>query len=100
MSYTLIKFPADFGSLSGEDLRRSVQLVRDAGMGIAALNESLTKAAEQMRQFSASVGDFAMQAYLEHHDRLPGSERNARLQKKRQTRIAEWFSRWVESNQS
>ena len=52
--------------------------------------------ADLARQYIDLTSASACQAYLHHHRRLPGSDRTARLRKKRQTRVwAWWFARIV-----
>jgi hypothetical protein len=44
------------------------------------------------------IYDCAEYAYLQHHRRLPGSERTARLRKKRRTEVLRWYSRHLEKH--
>lgn len=61
--------------------------------GIRALANAVDEAAAGFKSFNDVCLTAAEKHYLQAHARLPGSDRNARLRKKRKTVIARWFSK-------
>lgn len=59
--------------------------------GISRMNAIFEEVARQCRTFVGSIYGVASRAYLNHHARLPGSERTSRLRKKRRTRVLRWY---------
>lgn len=56
------------------------------------LVRAVQRATRGMLEFQYCV---AKRLYLQHHDRLPGSERTARLRKKRRTKVLKWHNNWM-----
>lgn len=61
----------------------------------AAFDKPFESASEALRVFAESWVGLAEHCYLQHHRRLPGSLRNRRLRKKRQTKVLAWFERYL-----
>lgn len=59
--------------------------------GVSAMHTVFEAVVGQLGLFVGSIYGVASQAYLNHHARLPGSERTSRLRKKRRTRVLSWY---------
>jgi hypothetical protein len=61
------------------------------------VERAVKRLATILNRTAVLMADFAIRAadalYLQHHDRLPGSNRTRRLKKKRRTKVIEWFER-------
>jgi hypothetical protein len=79
-----------------DDFRRlNAEIVHAAGR---ALSDLWRAAALLIDEFARALASLAERAYLQHHRRLPGSTRTARLRKKRRTKVLEWFAAWLAAN--
>ena len=69
---------------------------------VQAAGPAFARVATVMREAASAMGKFgdvwyrtAERAYLQHHTRLPGGKRTARLRKKRRTQVLMWFSEFI-----
>jgi hypothetical protein len=94
----------DFGGKVGVSLVALAEAIELACVGVRSSVERLAvvirhataRVATGLRLFvEASYLDMAAKAYLRTHRRLPGSERTARLRKKRRVMLLRWFLRYV-----
>ena len=58
---------------------------------VSSISEAFLPLVEAFHQIGDSITEVALDAYLARHDRLPGSNRTARLRKKRNSRVMQWF---------
>lgn len=79
-----------------EAIDRVCSGVRSSGERLAVVMRHATaRVATGLRLFVEAYLDLAAKAYLRTHRRLPGSERTARLRKKRRVMLLRWFLRYV-----
>lgn len=86
-----------------EELESVLRAGRDFRQGLDQLVSAITLAFTPIMQqakrgldaFGVAYYDLAERMYLEHHRRLPGSLRTARLKKKRKTKVSEWFEGYL-----
>ena len=79
-----------------KNLHDSAELIKKSGIEISiALAPAVKKASEAMMRFGNAWHSIAEREYLKYHDRLPGGTSNARLIKKRKTKVMAWF--WKKS---
>jgi len=90
---------SDFSTIKYDFLQLRVADVRAFGEGIARLRDAAEKAAKAVQDFGSTYYSVAERVYLTQHPRLPGSDRNPRMQKKRLTKVADWYARWLQSSQ-
>lgn len=95
---------SEFGWKVGLSLVALAEAIEAACVGVRAgcerLKDVMRDASESamagLRLFAEAYVDLAAKAYLRTHRRLPGSERTARLRKKRRVVLLRWFLRYVE----
>lgn len=73
--------------------------VRKAAIAFGeAMRPAVESAAKALRQFGLAYYQVAQHAYRKEFGRLPGSERTARLRKKRLKVVCDWFSDYLAVN--
>lgn len=83
----------DFGPIVSEP-RGLVHV--DSARNVAERSEAYREAtAVTLARFIDSIYRMAEREYRRHHRRLPGSERTARLRKKRRKRVLDWFADYL-----
>lgn len=60
------------------------------------LQRAAVQASKVIVAFNETMFDCARVAYKMHHTRLPGSNRTARLRKKRRTKVINWYRKELE----
>lgn len=84
--------------VSGFSARNSEQ-IRNAAIAFGtAMRPAVEAAAKAMRQFGLAYYQVAQHTYKQEFGRLPGSERTARLRKKRKKMVYDWFSDYLAAN--
>lgn len=69
------------------------QMVAVACSAVKELGAAFQRSANQL---AANWREFSERCYLQHHSRLPGSDKTARLRKKRRDIVFRWVQKQVE----
>lgn len=78
---------------------RNIEQVRKAAIAFGdAMRPAVEAAAKALHQFALTYYQVAQQTYKKELGRLPGSERTARLRKKRKKVVCDWFGDYLAAN--